>query len=311
MNPAALATNLADLRARRHPDRQQGRLRRQGPGAGRLQDQSARRRQPRRLSAVPGRDDQADPAGRRRPGPEPEGSRPLPQLLRDGPGLLAVRPLARADAAVHRREVRQDAGRRRGQPPGPARPATTTAKRPRPSPASSRVPKAKLHARHVPQHHRQPGPGLGPDRGRQRSGCELFLGSYPITPASDILHELVAPQEFRRPHVPGRRRNRRHDLRHRRRVRRRDGRHRLQRPRHRAQGRRHRPGRDDRAAAADHQRAARRPEHRLADQDRTGRLAAGHVRPQRRVPGAGHRGPQPGRLLRRRSGSLADRRRAT
>ena len=30
------------------------------------------------------------------------------------------------------------------------------------------------------------------------SGKRLFLGAYPITPASDILHELAASQEFRR-----------------------------------------------------------------------------------------------------------------
>jgi len=30
----------------------------------------------------------------------------------------------------------------------------------------------------------------------QRSGCELFFGSYPITPASDILHELVRQKHF-------------------------------------------------------------------------------------------------------------------
>ena len=35
-----------------------------------------------------------------------------------------------------------------------------------------------------------------------------------------------------------------------------------------------------------HQRAARRAEHRPADQDRAGRPAAGDVRPQRRVPAA-------------------------
>ena len=45
-----------------------------------------------------------------------------------------------------------------------------------------------------------------------------------------------------------------------------------------------------------------------ADQDRAGRPVPGHVRPQRRVPAAGHRGPQPGRLLRRGPGGLADRR---
>jgi 2-oxoglutarate ferredoxin oxidoreductase subunit alpha len=30
----------------------------------------------------------------------------------------------------------------------------------------------------------------------QRSGCEIFYGSYPITPASDILHELVRHKNF-------------------------------------------------------------------------------------------------------------------
>ena len=123
---------------RRHPDRQQRRLRRKRHGAGRLQNQSAGRRQPGRLSTVSGRDDPADAAGRRRAGAGTERKRPLPQLLRDGADLLALRSLARTDAALHRRKVRQDAGRGRGQPPGPARPATTMAKRPTPWPASSR-----------------------------------------------------------------------------------------------------------------------------------------------------------------------------
>ena len=30
----------------------------------------------------------------------------------------------------------------------------------------------------------------------EKSGRELFLGSYPITPASDILHELVKHKHF-------------------------------------------------------------------------------------------------------------------
>ena len=46
MNPAALATNLGDLRHGRHSDRQQRRVRAEGPRAGRLRHQSARRRQP-------------------------------------------------------------------------------------------------------------------------------------------------------------------------------------------------------------------------------------------------------------------------
>ena len=133
----------------------------------------------------------------------------------------------------------------------------------------------------------------------KRSNCELFLGSYPITPASDILHELAKHKNFgvrtfqaedeiaavtsaigasfggamavTASSGPGIALKARGD----------------------------RPGRNDRAAAVDHQRAARRAEHRPADQDRAGRPAASNLRPQRRMPGAGHGGPQPGRLFRR------------
>ena len=42
----------------------------------------------------------------------------------------------------------------------------------------------------------------------QLAKLPVFLGSYPITPASDILHELAKPQELRRQNVPGRRRDR-------------------------------------------------------------------------------------------------------
>ena len=75
-------------------------------------------------------------------------------------------------------------------------------------------------------------------------------------------------------------------------------RHRHQRPRHLPEERGDRPGGHDRAAAGHHRRAARRPEHRPADQDRAGRPAAGDVRPQRRVPGRDRRPAVAGRLLR-------------
>ncbi len=38
----------------------------------------------------------------------------------------------------------------------------------------------------------------------QVSGLPMFLGTYPITPASDILHEL-SRHKIRYPHLPGRR----------------------------------------------------------------------------------------------------------
>ena len=57
------------------------------------------------------------------------------------------------------------------------------------------------------------------------AGKPLFLGSYPITPASDILHELSTLQELRRHDLPGGRRDRRDRRGDRRRLRRRPRRH--------------------------------------------------------------------------------------
>ena len=61
--------------------------------------------------------------------------------------------------------------------------------------------------------------------GGVQSGLPIFLGSYPITPASDILHELSQAQVVRRHDVPGRGRDRRHRRRDRRLVRRHARRH--------------------------------------------------------------------------------------
>ncbi len=85
-----------------------------------------------------------------------------------------------------------------------------------------------------------------------RSGLPLFLGSYPITPASDILHELSKHKRF------GVRTFQAED---------------------------ERPG----AALGGGRRAARGAVHRPAHQDRAVRPAAGHVRPQRRVTRADRR----------------------
>ena len=115
----------------------------------------------------------------------------------------------------------------------------------------------------------------------QLAQLPMFLGSYPITPASDILHELSKHKNF--------------------------GVRTLQAedeiagigaalgaayagslgitttsgPGDRPQGRDHRPGRQPGAAAADHRHPAGRAVDRAADQDRAGRPAAGHVRPPR------------------------------
>ncbi len=94
MNPAALKTNLKDLAAGRHPDRQHRRLRHQRPGQGRLQGQPARRRLAQGLPRHPRADQQAQPRGGRRVQAQPARGRPLQELLRPRPGLLAVRAAA-------------------------------------------------------------------------------------------------------------------------------------------------------------------------------------------------------------------------
>ena len=141
----------------------------------------------------------------------------------------------------------------------------------------------------------------------QASGLPVFLGSYPITPASDILHELSKHKALRRHDLPGRGRDRR------RRggagcgVRRRAGRHHDVGPRDLAQERDDRAGRHAGVAAGGDRRAAGWAVDGVADQDRAVRPVAGDVRPQRRGSAADHRAALARRLLRRRAGGGADR----
>ena len=67
------------------------------------------------------------------------------------------------------------------------------------------------------------------------------------------------------------------------------------------------PGRHDRAADGHRQRAARRPLHGPADQDGAGGPAAGPLRPQRRVADAGPRAGHAGRVLHARHRGVAHR----
>ncbi len=48
----------------------------------------------------------------------------------------------------------------------------------------------------------------GSSRRRSSPGLDLFLGAYPITPASSILEDLAVAQGVRRDHLPGRGRDR-------------------------------------------------------------------------------------------------------
>ena len=127
------------------------------------------------------------------------------------------------------------------------------------------------------------------------AGLPLFLGSYPITPASDILHELSRRKEFGvrtfqaedeiagigaalGAAFGGFARGHHH-----------------QRPGPRPQVRDLGAGGEPRAAAAPRRRPAGRALDRPADQDRAGRSAARHVRPPRRGTAADRGRPDPRR----------------
>ena len=163
-------------------------------------------------------------------------------------------------------------------------------------------------AGHVPQHHRQRRAVVRPRRRRAvKAKLPLFYASYPITPASDILHELSKLKHFGVKTLQAEDEIARGGRRGRRRVRRQPRGHRHERARCRPQVGGDRPRAQPRAADGHRRRAARRSVDRPADQDRAGRPAARDVRPARRGAAADRRGEVAGRLLRRRVRSRAHR----
>ena len=104
----------------------------------------------------------------------------------------------------------------------------------------------------------------------QLAKLPLFLGSYPITPASDILHELAKHKKFGVRTFQAEDEISAVELGARRRVRRVARRDDHERPGHAAEGGDRGPGRLGGTAASRHRRAAGRAVHRNADQDRAG-----------------------------------------
>ena len=308
MNPAALKTNLEDLPKRRDADRQPRRVQRPQPPEGRA-TQRTRSRTARSTSynvhAVPLTTmtvEALKDIGRL----EARGGA-LEELLRARADVLALRPADRGDARVHRDEVRRRSPRSPRRTSRRSRRASTTARRARTSSSPTRS---------RPRSCRRASTGTSPATRRSRSGLvaasvksglPLFLGAYPITPASAILEQLCAATSTSasarsRPRTRSRPSARRSAP-----LRRRARRQHVGGPGSRAQGGDGRPGDHARAAAPDHRRPAGRPLDRDADQAGAGRPADGAVRPQRRVAGAGARRVDAGRLLRRGARGRADR----
>ncbi len=216
MNPAALATNLADLRTGGILIVNSDAFDDEGPRAGRLRDQSARRRQPGQATSVlHGRHDASSPAlaveGLGLGTKEADRcrnffamglvfwlyDRPLEPTLRYIDDKFGKKPEI---AEANRRALQGRLQLRRND--RGVRHASSTSPRPSCRPASTATSSATQAT------------GLRPDDRRPAAAAsELFLGAYPITPASDILHELAKLQELRRAHVPGRGRDRGHDRR--------------------------------------------------------------------------------------------------
>ena len=160
---------------RRRADRQQRELRPARSEIGGLRGQSARKRQPGGLPAVRGRDDQADPSGRRGPRVGHERGGSLPELLRDGPGLLALRSAVGADRAFHYRQVRQAAESGRGQPPRVAS-RLSLRRNDRGDGRSLFGRPGATAAGRVSQHHGQSGPGVGTDGGLEAQRLPVVPG---------------------------------------------------------------------------------------------------------------------------------------
>ena len=299
MNPAALKANIelmakgtvlivnSDSFEEREPD--QGRLRREPPD----------RRLVGRLHGLRGADDLHHPGGLQGGRGQAPRRRAFQELLRAGPHQLDVHPSGRAHHRVDRGAVRRPApgGRRQHRAFRAGYDFGETAEL---FESNYEVRPATFEKGEYVQVTGNQALAWGLIAASRLAGVPLFLGSYPITPASDILHELSRRKEF------GVRTFQAEDeiagigaalgasfggaL----------GCHHDQRPGPRPQVRDHRPGHQPRAAPRHRRRAAGRALHRAADQDRAGRPAARHVRPARRGAPADPGAADAQRLLRRR-----------
>ena len=182
--------------ARRRHHRQHRRVHQAQPAEGRLRQPTRSRTARWSVAGARGAADLAHRQGARGLRHLQEGRRARQEHVRPRPAVLAVQPADRGDDAVPGEQVRQEAGDRQGEHRGV--PGGLELRR------DHRVVLGLLRGeagparpRHLPEHHRQPGAGARPGRGLGSGpGLPLFLGSYPITPASDILHELSKHKRF-------------------------------------------------------------------------------------------------------------------
>ena len=138
------------------------------------------------------------PDGRGRQGvrPVPQGRQPREEHVRARAAVVDVRPPHRVDDLVPRAAVRQGPRHPRRQPRPRSTRAGTSARPPRRSPCSTRSSRPPTPAGTYRNITGNLALAYGLIAGSTQSGLPLFLGSYPITPASDILHELSKHKRF-------------------------------------------------------------------------------------------------------------------
>ena len=233
------------------------RLHRAQPEQGGVRREPARERLPLRVRRARVRAHRHDGGGGQGVRAVPQGRQPREEHVRARPAVLDVRPAHRADHRVPGAALRQGARHPRRQ-----RHRVQGGLELRRDHRGLRRPvrdQAGPDARgHLPQHHRQPGARLRPDRRLDPVRAAAVPGLLPDHPGLRHPPRAEQAQAVRRHHLPGRGRDRRHRRRPRCRVRGRPGRDHHVRPGHRAEVRDDRPRRDDGAAAARGRRAARR-----------------------------------------------------
>ena len=198
MNPAALKTNIARPAEGRHAHRRRRRVHRPQPPEGRLRAEPARGRLARRVPAP--RHPADDAHGRRAEGGRGRDAargRALEEHVLARADVVALRPLDRADD--------RSSSRRSSRRSGP-RSARRTSRRCSAGYAFGETTETFAVTYEIKPAKLKPGTyrnitgnqalSLGLVAASQLSGLPLFLGAYPITPASSILEELAGYKEF-------------------------------------------------------------------------------------------------------------------
>ncbi len=195
MNPRGAADQRGRPVPRRAAGGERGRLHPRQPQEGGLRGQPAGRRQPVELPGGPGPRHDADAGGAGGHRAVQQGEAPGEEHVRPGPDVLDV-------LAAHRAHRRLAAG----QVPHPPQIAEANVAALAAGFAFGETTELFAHAYEVKPAKLQPGRyrqitgnlalAYGLIAAAHRSGLPLFLGSYPITPASDILHELSKHKNF-------------------------------------------------------------------------------------------------------------------